>query len=83
MSDRTPVAYAVVRVGERFHHHEIFRCEEDADAVARMLIADTGADWRVWPLVYGRKPKAFQSQAVTIPPRIQDAMAKAIREARK
>jgi hypothetical protein len=31
----------------------------------------------------GRKPKAIQSQDVPIPPRIQDAMAKAIREARK
>ena len=62
MSDRIPVAYAVVRVGERFHHHEIFRFEEDADAVARMLIEDTGADWRVWPLVYGRKPKAIRTE---------------------
>jgi len=60
MSDRLPVAYAVVRIGERFYHHEIFRCEEDAEAVARMLIEDTGADWRVWPVVYGRKPKAIR-----------------------
>jgi len=62
MSDSIPVAYAVVRVGERFYRHEIFRCEDDADAVARMLIKDTGADWRVWPLVYGRKPKAIRTK---------------------
>jgi hypothetical protein len=62
MSNRLPVAYTVVRVGERFHQHEIFRWEEDAEAVARMLVKDTGADWRVWPLVYGRQPKPLKKK---------------------
>ena len=54
-----PAAYAVVRVGRPEHHmvSEVYRERWRAEAIARHLIEDTGSDWRVWPLNFGKQPK--------------------------
>ena len=54
-----PVAYAAVRVGLPEHHmvSGVYRDEWVAEAVTHRLHEDTRADWRVWPLNFGAKPK--------------------------